>query len=192
MQDFNYLATNCFEITLELGCEKYPPAEKLPQFWKDNEKALYNYIWQVSNLIPTKVKRKKCLLDILITKWNVLQVHSGIKGVVSDQYGDPIEHAIISVTNLTSKYPTKINHDILSGMLFPYNPFAVYGWSFLRKNSNIASSSTITHVLRGPRPFRNSKESAGWTKYKVQTIPKKGSSNFRPTLSGTTMAKALR
>ena len=47
MQDFNYMATNCFEITLELGCVKFPPAADLPAYWKNNSNALYNYMWQV-------------------------------------------------------------------------------------------------------------------------------------------------
>ena len=47
MQDFNYLASNCFELTLELGCRKFPPGKDLPQLWQDNQNAILNFIWQV-------------------------------------------------------------------------------------------------------------------------------------------------
>jgi hypothetical protein len=50
MQDWNYLNSNCFEITLEIGCFKFPPASKLPDLWLDNREALLAYIEAVSSL----------------------------------------------------------------------------------------------------------------------------------------------
>jgi hypothetical protein len=50
MQDWNYLNSNCFEITLEVGCYKFPPAKQLPTFWLDNREALLTYIEAVSLL----------------------------------------------------------------------------------------------------------------------------------------------
>lgn len=47
MQDWNYLNTNCFEITIELGCTKYPLAKDLPSYWAANKFALLEYIGQV-------------------------------------------------------------------------------------------------------------------------------------------------
>ncbi|VDM47174.1 unnamed protein product [Toxocara canis] len=75
MQDFNYLATNAFEITLELSCEKFPPGSTLPSLWEDNKKALLEFPWMV---------------------------HLGIKGVVVDKdSGQPIAGAVIWVKNDT-------------------------------------------------------------------------------------------
>lgn len=51
MQDFNYLSSNDFELTLELGCEKYPAANVLETEWERNRDALINFIWQVRDQI---------------------------------------------------------------------------------------------------------------------------------------------
>ncbi|XP_069471346.1 carboxypeptidase D [Ambystoma mexicanum] len=47
MQDWNYLHTNCFEVTIELGCVKYPKAAELPSYWKRNYRSLLQFISQV-------------------------------------------------------------------------------------------------------------------------------------------------
>lgn len=44
MQDFNYLHTNCFEITVELGCDTFPPEEELYTAWQENKEALLTYM----------------------------------------------------------------------------------------------------------------------------------------------------
>ncbi|KAH1013134.1 hypothetical protein HUJ05_012170 [Dendroctonus ponderosae] len=88
MQDFNYLSSNDFELTLELGCEKYPPPEDLQLEWERNKEALINYIWQS---------------------------HIGIKGVVYDaKTKQPISNAIIHVANVTGVESIDIKHDITS------------------------------------------------------------------------------
>jgi len=73
MQDWNYLHSNCFEITVELGCHKYPNATDLPNYWKDNKKPLLAYIQEV---------------------------HKGLKGFVFDTNGKPVSNATISVEGI--------------------------------------------------------------------------------------------
>lgn len=47
MQDYNYVWANCFEITLELSCCKYPPASMLRQEWENNRESLITLIEKV-------------------------------------------------------------------------------------------------------------------------------------------------
>jgi len=87
MQDFNYLSSNDFEITLELGCEKYPKADRLAQEWENNKDALINYIWQS---------------------------HIGIKGEIKDAVtGRPLPNAVISTRNVTRINSTHARNDVI-------------------------------------------------------------------------------
>ena len=70
MQDFNYLFTNCFEITVELSCCKYPKASDLPIEWKKNVKSLIKFIENV---------------------------HIGVKGHVFKSDGTPVQNAYVVV-----------------------------------------------------------------------------------------------
>jgi carboxypeptidase D len=44
MQDWSYVYGGTFELTLEIGCFKYPNASELPKFWLENREALLKYI----------------------------------------------------------------------------------------------------------------------------------------------------
>ena len=88
MQDWNYLNTNDFEITLELGCYKYPPHSQLRQYWKDNQEALLAFIERV---------------------------HMGIKGFVLDKNtGEPIKVNPGSGTNATIIDVDEIGHPVVA------------------------------------------------------------------------------
>ncbi|XP_044062109.1 probable carboxypeptidase X1 [Siniperca chuatsi] len=74
MNDFSYLHTNCFEVTVELSCDKFPHASELPIEWENNRESLLVYMEQV---------------------------HRGIKGVVRDKDTEAgIADAIIKVDDI--------------------------------------------------------------------------------------------
>uniref|UniRef100_A0A8C1WHN6 AE binding protein 1 n=1 Tax=Cyprinus carpio TaxID=7962 RepID=A0A8C1WHN6_CYPCA len=47
MNDFSYLHTNCFEISVFLGCDKFPHESELASEWENNREALLAFIEQV-------------------------------------------------------------------------------------------------------------------------------------------------
>uniref|UniRef100_A0A674B470 Carboxypeptidase X, M14 family member 1 n=1 Tax=Salmo trutta TaxID=8032 RepID=A0A674B470_SALTR len=46
MNDFSYLHTNCFDVTVELSCDKFPHASELPIEWENNKESLLIYMEQ--------------------------------------------------------------------------------------------------------------------------------------------------
>ncbi|KAK3607554.1 hypothetical protein CHS0354_011089 [Potamilus streckersoni] len=85
MQDWNYVYTNCFEITVELGCTKFPKAEELPNFWQTNKYPLLVYMGQV---------------------------HKGVSGFVKDSStGGPISGASIIVEGINHTIYTAMDGD---------------------------------------------------------------------------------
>lgn len=80
MQDFNYVHSNDFEITVELTCCKYPEANKLVSEWKNNKESLLKYMELV---------------------------HSGVKGVVVDaKTKRPIRNARVFVGGINYQVST--------------------------------------------------------------------------------------
>ncbi|XP_004706949.2 carboxypeptidase D, partial [Echinops telfairi] len=130
MQDWNYLHTNCFEVTIELGCVKYPFEKELPKLWEQNRRSLIQFM---------------------------KQVHQGISGFVLDATdGRGILNATISVAEINHPVTTYKNGDYWR-LLVPgtykvtvsargYNPVTknvtVTGEGATRVNFTLVRSST--------------------------------------------------
>jgi hypothetical protein len=84
MQDFNYLNTNCFELTFELGCTKFPFEKDLRSYWLDNRESLLSFMEQVNR---------------------------GVKGFVLDINGDGVQNAEITVMGIEHCVKTAVDGD---------------------------------------------------------------------------------
>ena len=44
MQDFSYLHTNCYEVAVNLGCDKFPAEEDMENAWHENQEAFISFL----------------------------------------------------------------------------------------------------------------------------------------------------
>ncbi|KAM9800935.1 adipocyte enhancer-binding protein 1 [Neosynchiropus ocellatus] len=84
MNDFSYLHTNCFELSVFLGCDKFPHESELPLEWENNRESLLSFMEQVNR---------------------------GIKGVVRDVEGSLLGNATISVEGIRHDVKTAAGGD---------------------------------------------------------------------------------
>ncbi|KAK6482205.1 inactive carboxypeptidase-like protein X2 [Huso huso] len=84
MNDFSYLHTNCFELSMHVGCDKFPHESELPEEWENNRESLLVFMEQV---------------------------HRGIKGIIRDPQGRGIANAIISVEGINHDIQTAADGD---------------------------------------------------------------------------------
>ena len=76
MNDFNYIFSNSFEVTVELTCCKKPDPSTLPLEWKKNKNSLVEYM---------------------------KHAHMGVKGIVTDRRGRRVSGAEIEVMHNDKK-----------------------------------------------------------------------------------------
>lgn len=50
MNDFSYLHTNCLELSVFLGCDKFPHQSELAYEWEKNREAMLIFMEQVSRV----------------------------------------------------------------------------------------------------------------------------------------------
>ncbi|ESO98160.1 hypothetical protein LOTGIDRAFT_226642 [Lottia gigantea] len=86
MQDWNYVHTNCFEITIELGCYKYPKATDLPAYWDANKFALLVYMGQVHKGIRGFILDSKTGLGIANANISVKGINHVIRSAKDGDY----------------------------------------------------------------------------------------------------------
>ncbi|KAM8887863.1 inactive carboxypeptidase-like protein X2 isoform 3-T3 [Synchiropus picturatus] len=51
MNDFSYLHTNCFELSMYVGCDKFPHESELPEEWENNRESLLVFMEQLLTAI---------------------------------------------------------------------------------------------------------------------------------------------
>uniref|UniRef100_A0A8C2Z6U7 Carboxypeptidase M n=1 Tax=Cyclopterus lumpus TaxID=8103 RepID=A0A8C2Z6U7_CYCLU len=95
MQDYNYVWSQCLELTLELSCCKFPPVDQLPALWTENRKSLLAFIQQV---------------------------HLGVKGRVVNGSGLPVQNALVEVKGRKNMFPFRTDkHGEYYRLLLPGN-----------------------------------------------------------------------
>lgn len=132
MQDWNYLQANCFELTIELGCRKYPTSHQLPDYLFENLNPLV--LWKIFKTVYYYLQSSLKFSQVKL----VQSVHMGIRGFVFNQKGLPIEDAVISVEGIAKNVTTDKLGDYWR-LLTPNSLYTIW----VHKGGYVSQSSTV-------------------------------------------------
>lgn len=110
MQDFNYVKFGCEEITIEISCCKYPPANQLYSIWLQNQRSLIEYLKNANRGIRGIVKFANGQLAVNLTvKINLREPY-----FKTNKYGEyyrillPGTYQLDLMLNCTKIYSTRV------------------------------------------------------------------------------------
>ncbi len=110
MQDINYWKYGCKEVTIEISCCKYPPANQLYSIWLENRRSLIEYLKNANRGIRGIVKFANGQLAVNLTvKFNTREPF-----FKTNKYGEyyrillPGTYQLDLMLNCTKIYSTRV------------------------------------------------------------------------------------
>ena len=86
LQDFTFLFTDCLELTVEVSCQKRPPARSLARQWRAHYRSMISLL---------------------------ASVDSGVRGLVTSTRGEAVPGARIRVEGLEKETSATIRHGLI-------------------------------------------------------------------------------
>uniref|UniRef100_A0A8C2K8X9 Carboxypeptidase X (M14 family), member 1a n=1 Tax=Cyprinus carpio TaxID=7962 RepID=A0A8C2K8X9_CYPCA len=105
-----YLHTNCFEITVELSCDKFPHASELPIEWENNKESLLLYMEQVHRGLKGVIRDKDTRAGIANAVIKVDGLGHDIRSAVDGDYWRLLNPGEYKITVWAEGYFPRIRH----------------------------------------------------------------------------------
>ncbi len=144
MQDYNYLKSNCFEITIEQGCTKYPHADQLGEIWNQNKDALVAFI---------------------------KEAHKGLRGFVLNSSGGPIAGAKINVGGRNHPVKSAVDGDFWRLLVPGTYTITVSAEGYQEKSVDVVVTEEIATTVNFTLLQEGDGESNHFTPVTEQTRP---------------------
>lgn len=121
MQDWLYEHTSAMDITIETGCNQYPPANTLPQYWQYNKRALLNYI---------------------------KEVHRGIKGTITDAVtGAIVANVTVFVTDRSHNATSSVYGDYFRILLPGFHEVTFEHPGYVSQTVHVTVQNTMAQII---------------------------------------------